>query len=194
MALPFSLVRFCAEQYPSIMVYGKDETILVVGSGCFGISTAYHLVTRGFKNVTVVDRSDILPAPDACEYRYQSVLPVFIIYSQCLVIRCTDKGEHSIIFRYIIRSLIQHPPVVRSSYSDNFYAQLAQEAIRSWKSKEWENTYHEWVDILSIPRLFSTELMSSEVWSSCLRLFLGSTQGCLRRQCLRERHSDRVSS
>ena len=40
------------------MVYGKDKTILVVGSGCFGISTAYHLLKRGFKNVTVVDRSE----------------------------------------------------------------------------------------------------------------------------------------
>jgi len=75
-ALPFSLVRFCAEQYPSIMVYGKDETILVVGSGCFGISTAYHLLTRGFKNVTVVDRSDILPAPDAASTDISQFSPI----------------------------------------------------------------------------------------------------------------------
>jgi sarcosine oxidase / L-pipecolate oxidase len=47
------------------MVCGKEETVLVVGGGCFGISTAYHLLMRGFKNVTVVDRSDVLPAPDA---------------------------------------------------------------------------------------------------------------------------------
>ncbi|KIM81419.1 hypothetical protein PILCRDRAFT_8774 [Piloderma croceum F 1598] len=87
------------------MVYGKDEAILIVGSGCFGISTAYHLLKRGFKNVTVVDRSDILPAPDAAS---------------------TDINK-----------------VVRSSYSDNFYARLAQEAIQSWKTKEWGNTYQE---------------------------------------------------
>jgi sarcosine oxidase/L-pipecolate oxidase len=47
------------------MVCGKEEPVLVVGGGCFGISTAYHLLKRGFKNVTVVDRSDVLPAPDA---------------------------------------------------------------------------------------------------------------------------------
>jgi sarcosine oxidase/L-pipecolate oxidase len=58
------------------MVYGKDETILVVGSGCFGISTAYHLLKRGFKNVTVVDRSDILPAPDAASTDISQFSPI----------------------------------------------------------------------------------------------------------------------
>lgn len=34
--------------------------------------------------------------------------------------------------------------VVRSSYSDRFYAELAREAIRSWKNQdEWGDTYHE---------------------------------------------------
>jgi sarcosine oxidase/L-pipecolate oxidase len=42
-----------------------DSTVLIVGAGCFGISTAYYLLKRGFKDVTVIDRSDVLPAPDA---------------------------------------------------------------------------------------------------------------------------------
>ncbi|KAA1470565.1 FAD dependent oxidoreductase [Dentipellis sp. KUC8613] len=42
-----------------------EDKILIVGAGCFGISTAYHLLKRGFTNVTVIDRSDVLPAPDA---------------------------------------------------------------------------------------------------------------------------------
>lgn len=39
--------------------------IVIVGAGCFGLSTAYHLLLRGYKRVTVLDRSDQLPAPDA---------------------------------------------------------------------------------------------------------------------------------
>jgi hypothetical protein len=44
---------------------GKEEPMFVVGGGCFGISTAYHLFKREFKNVTAVDRSDVLLVPDA---------------------------------------------------------------------------------------------------------------------------------
>lgn len=47
------------------MVGGKRDEIVIVGAGCFGISTAYHLLERGYENVTVIDRSTILPAPDA---------------------------------------------------------------------------------------------------------------------------------
>lgn len=43
----------------------KDDKIVIVGAGCFGISTALHLLERGFKNVTILDRSDELPARDA---------------------------------------------------------------------------------------------------------------------------------
>lgn len=41
------------------------RSILIVGAGCFGISTAYHLLKRGYKDITVLDRSRVLPAPDA---------------------------------------------------------------------------------------------------------------------------------
>jgi sarcosine oxidase / L-pipecolate oxidase len=34
----------------------KDTSILIVGGGTFGTSTAYHLAQRGYKNVTVLDR------------------------------------------------------------------------------------------------------------------------------------------
>ena len=55
----------------------KEETsVLIVGAGCFGISTALHLLLPRNSitdsnpnatkyNVTVLDRSPILPAPDA---------------------------------------------------------------------------------------------------------------------------------
>ncbi|KAJ2928290.1 hypothetical protein H1R20_g8794, partial [Candolleomyces eurysporus] len=41
------------------------DRILIVGCGCFGVSTAYHLLKRGYRNVTLLDRSPQLPAPDA---------------------------------------------------------------------------------------------------------------------------------
>jgi sarcosine oxidase/L-pipecolate oxidase len=47
------------------MVVSRSESVLIVGAGCFGISTAYHLLQRGFTDVTVLDQSEELPAPDA---------------------------------------------------------------------------------------------------------------------------------
>ena len=41
------------------------ERVLIVGAGCFGVSTAYHLLTRGYTDVIVIDKADVLPAPDA---------------------------------------------------------------------------------------------------------------------------------
>ncbi|CAE7231845.1 unnamed protein product [Rhizoctonia solani] len=43
----------------------KNSRILIVGAGCYGISTAYHLLKRGYTDVTVVDRAEVLPAVDA---------------------------------------------------------------------------------------------------------------------------------
>ena len=43
----------------------NTDKVLIVGGGCFGLSTAYHLLKRGFADVTVIDRSATLPAPDA---------------------------------------------------------------------------------------------------------------------------------
>ena len=42
-----------------------ESRILIIGAGCFGLSTAYHLLRRGYKNVTVVDKAENLPAADA---------------------------------------------------------------------------------------------------------------------------------
>jgi sarcosine oxidase/L-pipecolate oxidase len=44
------------------MAHGKR--VVIIGAGCFGLSTAYHLLLRGYQ-VTVIDRSVVLPAPDA---------------------------------------------------------------------------------------------------------------------------------
>lgn len=41
-----------------------ETSVLIVGGGVFGTSTAYHLAQRGYKNVTVVDRFDA-PSKDS---------------------------------------------------------------------------------------------------------------------------------
>lgn len=39
--------------------------VVIVGAGAFGLSTAYHLLERGYTSVTVLDRAEHLPAVDA---------------------------------------------------------------------------------------------------------------------------------
>ncbi|KAI0159937.1 FAD dependent oxidoreductase [Hypoxylon sp. FL1284] len=41
-----------------------DSSVLIVGGGVFGTSTAYHLASRGYKSVTVIDRFDA-PSKDS---------------------------------------------------------------------------------------------------------------------------------
>ncbi|KAJ5281316.1 FAD dependent oxidoreductase [Penicillium angulare] len=41
----------------------KDTRILIVGAGCFGTSTAYHLAQRGYTSIRVLDRYP----PPSCE-------------------------------------------------------------------------------------------------------------------------------
>lgn len=43
----------------------KNERIVIVGSGVFGTSTAWHLLKRGYEDVTVLERGSTTPAPDA---------------------------------------------------------------------------------------------------------------------------------
>ncbi|KJA28926.1 hypothetical protein HYPSUDRAFT_33382 [Hypholoma sublateritium FD-334 SS-4] len=83
----------------------KDESILIIGAGCFGVSTAYHLLRRGYTGVTVIDRAASVPAPDAAS---------------------NDINR-----------------IVRTSYADKFYSELARAAIASWKDEKWGDTYHE---------------------------------------------------
>jgi len=43
----------------------QHQRVIIIGAGCFGLSTAYHLLIRGYTNVTILDHSTVLPAPDA---------------------------------------------------------------------------------------------------------------------------------
>lgn len=63
------------------MTVSETDKILIVGAGCFGISTAYHLLKRGFKDVTILDRSEVHPAPDAASTDLNKSAPIQIILS-----------------------------------------------------------------------------------------------------------------
>jgi sarcosine oxidase/L-pipecolate oxidase len=41
----------------------KDTRIIIIGGGCFGISTAYHLAQRGYTSIRALDRYP----PPSCE-------------------------------------------------------------------------------------------------------------------------------
>ena len=60
------------------MAISESDKVLIVGAGCFGISTAYHLLKRGFKDVTILDRSDVHPAPDAASTDLNKSTPIII--------------------------------------------------------------------------------------------------------------------
>jgi sarcosine oxidase / L-pipecolate oxidase len=41
----------------------KEAAIAIIGAGCWGLSTAYHLERSGFSNITVFDRASEAPSP-----------------------------------------------------------------------------------------------------------------------------------
>lgn len=43
----------------------SSPAVVIIGAGVFGLSTAYHLLERGYTGVTVLDRAEHLPAVDA---------------------------------------------------------------------------------------------------------------------------------
>lgn len=111
------------------MVVSKDESVIIVGAGCFGLSTAYHLLQRGFTDVTVLDRSENLPAPDAASNDLNKSEPTIPSPS------FQNHVDHA------IRPAFK---VVRTSYPSMFYAQLARDAIQEWKkTDEWGDSYRE---------------------------------------------------
>ncbi|THU85714.1 FAD dependent oxidoreductase [Dendrothele bispora CBS 962.96] len=55
------------------MVSPQDK-IVIIGAGCFGISTAYHLSKRGFTDITVIDRSETLPAKDGSSNDFNRIV------------------------------------------------------------------------------------------------------------------------
>ena len=84
----------------------SKPTILIVGAGIFGTSTAYHLSLNGknSSNVTLLDRASF-PAPPA-----------------------SDQDHHPLGASADINK------IVRTDYSTSFYMSLAYEAIDAWST------------------------------------------------------------
>ncbi|KAJ5100379.1 hypothetical protein N7456_006431 [Penicillium angulare] len=40
----------------------KDQSILILGAGCFGLATAYHLASNGYRNITVLEKDSEVPS------------------------------------------------------------------------------------------------------------------------------------
>lgn len=96
----------------------KQQEVLIVGAGCFGLSTAYYLLGGDDREgtmitstprytVTIIDSSPTVPAPDAAS---------------------SDINK-----------------IVRSTYADGHYTGLAREAIALWKEGKMcgNENYHE---------------------------------------------------
>lgn len=43
----------------------SPQEVIIVGAGIFGVSTALFMLERGGYDVTILDKSKVLPAPDA---------------------------------------------------------------------------------------------------------------------------------
>jgi len=50
----------------------KTDSIIIVGAGVFGLSTAYQLASEGYKNITVLDRH----MPPVCRLHIQIDLDI----------------------------------------------------------------------------------------------------------------------
>jgi len=61
----FSITQTHAQPSPSPTSLTTASRIIVIGAGTFGLSTAFHLLGRGYTDVTVLDRARGLPAVDA---------------------------------------------------------------------------------------------------------------------------------
>jgi sarcosine oxidase/L-pipecolate oxidase len=57
--------------------------IIIVGGGCFGLSTAYALSLKNQYDITVFDRQTI-PAPDAASSGMFFILNIYSIYTNFL--------------------------------------------------------------------------------------------------------------
>ena len=40
----------------------KEQSILILGAGCFGLSTAYFLASRGYSSITVLEKDNGVPS------------------------------------------------------------------------------------------------------------------------------------
>ncbi|KAF3396712.1 L-saccharopine oxidase [Talaromyces pinophilus] len=55
------------------MTLSKHSSIVIIGAGTFGISTAFHLAKRGYSNIICIDRHH-WPSPDSAGYDLNKII------------------------------------------------------------------------------------------------------------------------
>jgi sarcosine oxidase/L-pipecolate oxidase len=110
----------------SSSTYQAPASILIIGSGVFGLSTALSLCLDpkfSKSRITLIDRSTFPPTDTASVY-----IP-------------THSSSH------VTNSpKIDSSRIVRSDYADRLYADLGADALDKWRTLEWAGTpscYHE---------------------------------------------------
>jgi glycine/D-amino acid oxidase-like deaminating enzyme len=63
--MSYPITQSHAQPSPSPTSLTTASQIVIAGAGTFGLSTAFHLLGRGYTHVTVLDRARELPAVDA---------------------------------------------------------------------------------------------------------------------------------
>lgn len=56
------------------MPSNPDKSILIVGAGTFGLSTAYHLAKSGYRNITVLEKSPVVPSELSAGDDYNKII------------------------------------------------------------------------------------------------------------------------
>lgn len=52
----------------------KESPINILGGGAWGLSTAYHLNKAGYTNITIFERSEVIPSPYSAAYDLNKIV------------------------------------------------------------------------------------------------------------------------
>lgn len=53
---------------------GKDSSIVIVGGGAWGLSTALHLINAGYTNVTILEKAETIPSQYSGAYDLNKIV------------------------------------------------------------------------------------------------------------------------
>lgn len=127
------------------------RSLQIVGGGEFGAATAEALIQGPYNGheslITILDRAAVPPAVDAASSDYNKVSPPLIPY----LLRASHAQPRlpstpARLPLAALAALADGGPdlqIIRSDYTDEFYADLACESIRKWRLPPYAPRYHE---------------------------------------------------